>query len=105
MNKSQRKGWPNQYVRLHACKIKVSENGKGPTFNICSTSSESEALNDSETKFQSSEPFYTTTSPSFRTLEDCQKSTLDCYNLSLKQMNFEFHASCATFLRAVRIAD
>jgi len=52
MNKSQRKGWQNQYVRLHACKIKVSANGKGTTFNVCSTSSESEALNDSETKLQ-----------------------------------------------------
>ena len=52
MNKSQRKGWQNQYVRLHACKIKASANEKGTTVNICSTSSESEALNDSETKFQ-----------------------------------------------------
>jgi hypothetical protein len=72
MNKSGRKGWWNQYRRLHTCKIKVSASEKGTTFNICSTSSESEIVNEFGTKFQYSEPFYSyrTISSSFGILKN-----------------------------------
>jgi hypothetical protein len=69
----------------HCTSARSKQRQMEAAFNICSTPSESEAMNEFEAEFQYSEPFYITISSSFGILKGCQNISLQGYLLTIHE--------------------